>query len=52
MQVIEPFLSFFVNNAHAADAAPQGGGGGSLLVMNLIFVVFMYFHLASAKQTL
>jgi preprotein translocase subunit YajC len=45
MQVIDTFLNFFVNNAHAADAAPQGGGGGSLLVMTLIFVVFMYFFI-------
>lgn len=33
---------FFIQNAWAQDAAPQGGGG-SLLLMMVIFFAIMYF---------
>ncbi|HEX2549789.1 MAG TPA: preprotein translocase subunit YajC, partial [Gammaproteobacteria bacterium] len=46
MQIMNDVLSFFISNAHAADAAaaaPQQGGGMSFIVMIGILILFMYF---------
>lgn len=34
---------FFINNAWAQSAAPQGGGVGSLFMFGLLFVIFYFF---------
>ncbi len=44
MQIINDLLSFFIPNAHAADAAAaQQGGGMSFIVMIGVLILFMYF---------
>lgn len=37
-------LEFFIDNAHAQSASPQGGGSSFLIMMVIFFVIF-YFML-------
>lgn len=42
-------MSFFISDAHAADAAPAGGGF-EFLIMIVIFFAIMYFMIIRPQQ--
>ena len=42
-------MSFFISNAHAADAAPLGGGFEFLIMIGIFFAI-MYFMIIRPQQ--